>query len=189
MAERPARILGDVRRHIDLAQLHHEVLGVEALVAAERDRARSIGAGLDHVERGQPFGMTGDARQARVDEDAVPVLHQGMADVAELGFHARSLAIQQARPDRSSRRASRSSASRPEVDLGIAPAARRRLAAAIALGLEALQARPGFHQRAVDREVIRGQQALDLRLRQDGSEELPAISPSSSRSRFFENTE
>ena len=60
-----------------------------------------------------------------------------------------------------------------EVDLGIAPAARRRFVAIAAIpGLEALQAGPGFHQRAVDREVLRRQQPLDLGLGQDGRQEL-----------------
>src|SRR6476619_3258229 len=55
-----------------------------------------------------------------------------------------------------------------------APAAGRWLIIAIAaiLGFEALQAGPGFHQRAVDREVLRRQQPLDPWLDQDGRQEL-----------------
>ena len=60
-----------------------------------------------------------------------------------------------------------------EVDLGIAPAARRRFVTIASIPrLEALQAGPGFHQRAVDREVLRRQQPLDLGLGQDGRQEL-----------------
>ena len=51
------RVLGDVRRHVDLTQFPDEVRRIEALVATERDRVRSVGIWLDHIERGQPFGM------------------------------------------------------------------------------------------------------------------------------------
>src|SRR5580658_837351 len=52
-----AGVLRDVRRHVDLAQLHHKVRGVEALVAAQGDWLWPVGAWFNHVERGQPFGM------------------------------------------------------------------------------------------------------------------------------------
>jgi hypothetical protein len=54
-----------------------------------------------------------------------------------------------------------------EVALAVAPAAaRRRLVLARVPGPEALQARPGLDQAAVDREVLVGQQRLDLGLAQ-----------------------
>ena len=56
------------------------------------------------------------------------------------------------------------------------------------LRLEALRRRPGFDQRAVDREVIRAQKPLHTRLRQNQPKNFAAISPSRRRSRFFENT-
>src|SRR5436189_5450049 len=60
-----------------------------------------------------------------------------------------------------------------KVDVPIALAAGRRLVAIAAIpGLEALQAGPGFDERAVDREMLRRQQPLDLRLAQDGCQEL-----------------
>ena len=53
-----------------------------------------------------------------------------------------------------------------EVRFGIAPAALRRRLARAVLRLEALHRRPGFDQRAVDREVIARQKLLHLGLRQ-----------------------
>ena len=38
--------------------------------------------------------MTGDARQSSVDDEPVAVLHQGVTDEAELGFHTRPFAIE-----------------------------------------------------------------------------------------------
>ena len=49
---------------------------------------------LDHVERRQPFGMAGDPRQTGIDQQPVAVLHQGVADEAELGLHARTLSVE-----------------------------------------------------------------------------------------------
>ena len=66
----------------DLAQLHHEVRLVEALVAAQRARLRPVGAGCDHIQSRQPLGMAGDPRQTGVDQQAMAVLHQGVADEA-----------------------------------------------------------------------------------------------------------
>ena len=70
-----ARVLSDVRRHVDVAQFHDEVGGIEASVAAKRDRFGAR-AWLDHLERRQPFGMTGDTGQSGVDKEPVAVLHQ-----------------------------------------------------------------------------------------------------------------
>ena len=61
-----------------------------------------------------------------------------------------------------------------EVDLLIAsrrPREVRSVTAALPR-LEALHAGPGFHQRAIDREVIRRQKLLDVGLRQDRRQEL-----------------
>src|SRR5689334_19523832 len=50
--------------------------------------------GLDHLERRQPFSMTGDAGQSGVDDEPVAVLHQGVTDEAEPGFHTWPCAIE-----------------------------------------------------------------------------------------------
>ena len=178
-----------MRRHVDLAQFHDEVGGIEALVATERDRF-GFGAWLDHLERRQPFGMTGDPRQSRVDDEPVAVLHQGVTDEAELGFHTRPFAIEHGIGVAGRDVRLVAPLLTAEVDLGIAPAARRRFVAIIAIPrLEALQAGPGFDQRAVDREVIDDNSRLTSGCVRIAARNLAAISPSSSRSRFFENTE
>jgi hypothetical protein len=66
-----AAVLGDVRAHVELAQLHHEVLGVVALVGPECHRPRPVAMGHDQVERGQPFGMARHPRQPGADDQAV----------------------------------------------------------------------------------------------------------------------
>ena len=53
---------------------------------------------------------------------------------------------------------------------------------------ETLHAGPGLDQRAVDREVLARQQRAHLRQVQHAGMNLAAISPSSSRSRFLQNT-
>src|SRR3954465_12237226 len=57
-----------------------------------------------------------------------------------------------------------------EVLLAIAPAIRRRARAV--LRPEALDAGPGFEERAVYREMLGREQRLDPRLRQHGGQEL-----------------
>jgi hypothetical protein len=52
-----------------------------------------------------------------------------------------------------------------EVDFLVPSTASRRWLLTAAPGLEALQARPGFDQRSIDREMIVGQKPLELGLR------------------------
>src|SRR3954463_12689954 len=84
----------DVRGDVEGAKLSDEVLGVVALVGPQRDAARSIGAGFDHVEGRDALGVAVRHGQAGVDHQPVAVLHQGMADEAELRLTARALAVE-----------------------------------------------------------------------------------------------
>ena len=59
-----------------------EVGRIEASVATERDRARSVGEALDNVERSEALGVAGDARQPRLDGQTRAVLHRRIADEA-----------------------------------------------------------------------------------------------------------
>ena len=159
-------------RRVHRAQFIDEVLGVIALVGAERDRPRPVGARLDHVQRRDPLGMAVGLGQTGVDDEAVAVLHQRMPHEAELGFLARSLAIEPRL--RIGRRGVRlvGALLAMEIRLAVPPAAwRRRLARAV-LRPEALHRRPGLDQRAVDREMIRAEQPLHPRLRQHRAQEL-----------------
>src|SRR5207342_2339673 len=75
-------VLCDTRGDAELAHLHDEVVGVVALVGAERLVAgRRIGG---HGESGEPLGRAGGAGQLGVDGKPVAVLHQRVADEAEL---------------------------------------------------------------------------------------------------------
>src|SRR5579885_2272358 len=76
-----------------IAQLLHQVLAVVALVGTQGDAvlARNL---LHHRQRGLWFGAAFGQGQAAVDRDAVAVLHQHMARVAELGLLAGALACQ-----------------------------------------------------------------------------------------------
>src|SRR5919106_812256 len=132
-----AGVLGDMRRHIHRTQFVNEVGGVEVLVTAERDRPRPVGVGLDHMKRRHPLRMTVGLCQAGIDKEARAVLHQAMADEAQLGLLARSLAVE---PGIWIGRAGMGlirSLLPVEVGVGIAPAIGRRLVAVAIARLKA----------------------------------------------------
>src|ERR1700728_1822934 len=81
-----AGVLRNMRRHLHRAQFVDEVFCVVGLVGAKRDRCRPVGTRLDHVQRSHPFGMPVGQCQAGVDQQAMTVLHQPMADEAWLSF-------------------------------------------------------------------------------------------------------
>src|SRR5512144_802100 len=85
-------ILCDVRGDAELAQLHDEAAGVVAFVGADRLRAGRQGFG--HGERRQSLGRARSAGQLGIDGEAVAVLHQHVADEAELALLAVALAEQ-----------------------------------------------------------------------------------------------
>ena len=118
------------------------------------------------------------------------ILHQHMAGVAELGFLARTLARQQ-----------RFRVGRGLVGEVAAPLAvkvhariarivvlRRGLRGLAIFALETLVPGPCFNQRAVNREVLVGEQAPLAGLRQHAAKKASATSPLSRRSRFLVNT-
>src|SRR5207248_9399040 len=88
-----ACVLRDMRAHLDRAQFLDEVGSIVALVAAKRDCARPVGKTLNHVERGQSLGMARDACQTCIDDQTRAVLHQRMADEAQLRLHPRPLTV------------------------------------------------------------------------------------------------
>lgn len=65
-------------------ELRSMIFGVIGFVSTKRDRCRPVGAELDHVQRGHPFGMPVSQCQAGVDQQAVAVFHQPMPDEAQL---------------------------------------------------------------------------------------------------------
>ena len=140
-------------------------------------------------KRRHPLGMAVGRRQAGIDQEARAVLHQAVADEAELRLLARSLAVEPGIGI--GRRGMR--LVRPllpvEVGLGVAPATGRRLVADPSRGLklfieaQASISVPSTEKCSVDRSFFtRGCASTAAR-------NFAAISPSSSRSRFFEKVE
>jgi len=79
----PARMLGDMRRHPQLAQFVDEVAGVIALV---RPQCRPLlpRNPLSHRLGRLPLGRPRRLRHAGVDHQAVPMLHQHMPQITQL---------------------------------------------------------------------------------------------------------
>src|SRR5271166_3894182 len=94
--------------------------------------------------------------QTVVDDEAVAVLYQRMPHEAELGFLARPLAVKPRL--RIGRRSMRlvGALLTMEIRLAVPPSARRRRFVRSVCRPKALHRRPGFDQRAIDREGIRG---------------------------------
>ena len=166
-------VLRDMRRAAALATAGDEVSGVIVLVAAHR--AAGPGIVLDHVERGGALGRAVGLGQPRIDDEPVAVLRHQMTHVAELGLLAGAFAEQPGVGVGGRGMRVVLALLAMEVALGIAPAARLALSRgriAAVLRHKALHAGPGLDQRAVDREVLAGQQLADLRQVQHARKEL-----------------
>src|SRR5512132_1841498 len=161
-------ILCDVRGDAEFAQLHDEVVGVVALVGTERLVAGR--EGFSHGERRQPLGRARGAGQLGIDGEPMAVLHQDVADEAELAGLAVALAEQPGIVVGG--RAVRFVRSLLTLEVALAVAALSRRFARTVLRSKALHAGPRLDQRTVDREVLVGQQALNARIVEDGAEEL-----------------
>src|SRR5215831_2778591 len=104
------------------------------------------------------------ARQPRIDDQTRAVLHQRMANEAQLRLHPRPLAIEPG--IRVGRAAMRLVATllTLEVRQGVAPAARAIATFRRLLRFQALHRSPRLDQRAIDRKMLARQQPLDARL-------------------------
>src|ERR1700721_4309497 len=149
-----AGVLRNMRRHPHRAQFVDEVFYVVGFVGAKRDRRRSVGTRLDHVQRSHPLGMPVSQCQAGVDQQAMTVLHQPMPDEAKLRLLAFALAVEPGIGIGGRSMGIVRAFLAMEVRFGIAPAALRRRLARAVLRLYALHRGPGFDQRDIDREVI-----------------------------------
>ena len=76
-------VLGYVRGDLHLAQRRDEGGGVVVLVRAQCNPVASFHA-AQHGQRGLAFGGAGGVGEDRIDDEAVAVLHQDMAHVAQL---------------------------------------------------------------------------------------------------------
>ena len=83
-----------MRGDLLIPQRGDEARRVVAFVGAERDLSLTRTAPVDHLERRPAFGMTIGRRRLGLDNETIPVLHQRMAHVAELGLLALALAIE-----------------------------------------------------------------------------------------------
>jgi hypothetical protein len=80
-------LLCDMRHGTEFPQLHHKVRCVEALVATNRNASRRpilAGHARDHLQRRIPLGVTGGAGEFGIDHKAAAVLHENVADEAQL---------------------------------------------------------------------------------------------------------
>ena len=75
-------VLGNMRGHRLVAQLHHKAAGIVAFVGAEGDRLWTIGMRVDQRQCGQALGMSRGAGRHRGDDQTIAVLHQRMAESA-----------------------------------------------------------------------------------------------------------
>src|ERR1700741_1853055 len=158
-------VLRDMGCAAALAATGDELGSVIVLVAAHR--AARLGIVLDHVERGRSLRRTVGLGEARIDDQPVAVLHHQMPHVAELGLLASALAEQAGVGVGSRGMRVVLALLAMEVALGIAPLTAARLLPRwwiiAILRHEALHAGPCLDQRAIDREVLTGQEPTPLR--------------------------
>ena len=88
-------VLGDVRRDVEAAQSGHVIAAVIGLVLADRDPATSSsGLALEQGLRGAPFGRAVGLADRAGDGQAMAVLHDRVAHVAQPGLATGRLAIE-----------------------------------------------------------------------------------------------
>ena len=136
--------------------------GIVALVGAERHRRGPIGAPLDHRQRRE---VATCRCQTGIDEEAVAVLHQRMAEEGELRLHAESLAIDLGVGIGRARMRHVGARLAPDVRFGSATAGRRCRIVRSAHRLEVLRRRPSLDERPIDAEVVGREKPLHFRLR------------------------
>ncbi len=89
-------VLDNMQGHRLVAQLHHKVAGIVALVGAEGDRLWTIGMRVDQRQGSQALGMSRGAGRHPGDDQTIAVLDQGMADETEPGLLAQPFTIETA---------------------------------------------------------------------------------------------
>ena len=158
-------VLGDVRGHALAPHLSDEVGRVVGLVSTQRDAA-AVGHVSDHRLGRLTLGGAGGERRGGAHHQAVAVLHDYVAHVAQLRSLPCCLLIEPG--IRIGGRGVRLVAPLLTMKVALAIASIGRWLATAVLRPEALHRRPGFDQRAVDREVLVRKQRLDLWVSQQG---------------------
>src|SRR5580704_532605 len=167
-------VLGDVWSDLPLAASLAEVAVVVGLVRAHRSTTSGAATALpaEHEQGSLGLGVAGRLGELEVDEQAVAVLHQRVAGIAELGLLAAAFAGQPSLGIGGRAVGEIAPLLPMEVDLGIAVAASVPASTVAIPGLEALGGGPGLQQGAVDGEVVVGDVALQPRVVHHGGEEL-----------------
>src|SRR5438477_6171271 len=88
----PLRALCNVRDDVHFAAAVHEVAGVVALVARDRDALLADKRLADHLQRASALRVSGRGRDTEIDEQAIAILHQRVRAVRELRLFAEALA-------------------------------------------------------------------------------------------------
>src|SRR6266550_654790 len=163
-------VLSHVRRHLQVAQLLHKIMRVVVLVTAQR-HSTSAADLCSEGQRRVALGGASRRRHASKDRQAITILHQQMAGVAQLRFFAFALATQHGFGISSRLMRFVRPLLAVKVHRRITGIIRRRLVWLI-LRLETLQTRGRFQQRAVNREVLIAEQFMSARLVQYPGKEL-----------------
>ena len=129
------------------AQLLNEAAHVISFVGAQRDPS-SAGAAVQHGERRLPLGGAGGLGEDAIDRQAVTVLHQCVAHVAEPGRLTVALLVEPRLRISGALMGLVGSLLLMEATLGVAARALGVVVAAV-LAAEALQRGPGLDQCAV----------------------------------------
>src|SRR6266850_2552449 len=163
-------VLGHVRRYLQFAQVFHQRARVIVLVAPQRYSA--VAANLcREVQCGVALGGAVRWRHASRDRQAITILHQQMAEVAQLRFFAFALAAQHRIRISSRLMGFVRALLAMKVHRRITRIIRRRLVCLV-LQLKTLQTRGRFQQRAVNREVFIAEQFVPAGLLQYALKEL-----------------
>ncbi len=162
-------LLRDVGRGLEGAQRLHEAVRVVAFVTA--DRHTSARQARDETRRGGAFAGAGRRHHAGVDHQSVAVLHQHFAEIGQLGLVSLGL-LEQSAVGIGRRLVRQIRAPFPmEIDRWIAAIVWRVIGRS--LPFETFLTCPRFQQRAVDGEMLGGQQATTACLLHDIFKEGP----------------
>src|SRR5262249_52344639 len=89
-----AVVLRNMRRDVHPAQRRNVIAGVVGFVLADGDALLAFGSFLEHGLRSAPWGGAARLCNHAADGKAVPVLHERMAQVRELGLAPVRLAVE-----------------------------------------------------------------------------------------------
>src|SRR5579884_762713 len=159
----------DMRGYPVVAHLLNKLLGVVRFVAAYGNTVLAKNF-LHHCHCGLDLRASLGQGDARVNRQAVAVLHQYVARIAKLGFLARPFACQPCVGVGGRLVSVVAAPLTVEVNGGIARVIGRLLVRAV-LALEAFVTGPGLNQSAVNCEVLTGEQCAAARLCQHLSEQ------------------